>query len=114
MIDVISTNALRGHLLKTGATWRRDGSLIMDFSQECFYLATLEDASWLKETIMTRAKLREAGEKEEGREPGAMLVEPSVVTVPSRAASASGTHAGISRGSCREPASRQPRVTPES
>jgi len=28
----------------------------MDFSQECFYLATLEDASWLKETIMTRAK----------------------------------------------------------
>lgn len=49
-------HALRGHLLKTGATWRRDGSLIMDFSQECFYLATLEDASWLKETIMTRAK----------------------------------------------------------
>jgi hypothetical protein len=49
MLDVISTNALRGHLLKTGATWRRDGSLIMDFSQECFYLATLEDASWLKE-----------------------------------------------------------------
>ena len=39
--------ALRGHLLKTGATWGRDGSLIMDFSQECFYLATLEDASWL-------------------------------------------------------------------
>lgn len=56
MLDVISTNARRGHLLKTGATWRRDGSLIMDFSQECFYLATLEDASWLKETIMTRAK----------------------------------------------------------
>ena len=40
-------HALRGHLLKTGATWGRDGSLIMDFSQECFYLATLEDASWL-------------------------------------------------------------------
>ena len=39
-------DALRGHLLKTGATWGRDGSLIMDFSQECFYLATL-DASWL-------------------------------------------------------------------
>ena len=39
--------ALLGHLLKTGATWGRDGSLIMDFSQECFYLATLEDASWL-------------------------------------------------------------------
>ena len=56
MLDVISTHALRGHLLKTGATWRRDGSLIMDFSQECFYLATLEDASWLKRTIMTRAK----------------------------------------------------------
>jgi hypothetical protein len=53
MLDVISTNARRGHLLKTGdllktgATWGRDGSLIMDFSQECFYLATLEDASWL-------------------------------------------------------------------
>ena len=42
-------DALRGHLLKTGATWGRDGSLIVDFkfSQECFYLATLEDASWL-------------------------------------------------------------------
>ena len=49
-------DALRGHLLKTGATWGRDGSLIMDFSQECFYLATLEDASWLNGTIMTRAK----------------------------------------------------------
>ena len=56
MLYVISTNARRGHLLKTGATWGRDGSLIMDFSQECFYLATLEDASWLKRTIMTRAK----------------------------------------------------------
>ena len=42
MLYVISTNARRGHLLKTGATWGRDGSLIMDFSQECFYLATLE------------------------------------------------------------------------
>ena len=34
----------------------RDGSLIMDFSQECFYLATLEDASWLNGKIMTRMK----------------------------------------------------------
>ena len=34
----------------------RDGSLIMDFSQECFYLATLEDASWLNGKIMTRTK----------------------------------------------------------
>jgi hypothetical protein len=53
MLDVISTNALRGPLLKTGATWGRDGSLIMDFSQECFYLATLEDASWLNKKIQS-------------------------------------------------------------
>ncbi len=45
-------DALRGHLLKTGATWGRDGSLIMDFSQECFYLATLEDASWLNNILI--------------------------------------------------------------
>jgi hypothetical protein len=56
MLDVISTNARRGHLLKTGATCQwglgRDGSLIMDFSQECFYLATLEDASWLNNILI--------------------------------------------------------------
>ena len=83
-------HALRGHLLKTGATWRRDGSLIMDFSQECFYLATLEDASWLKRTIMTRAKsgalpvpsaATSGDSEEEGRQsdsqPGGYAVEES-------------------------------------
>lgn len=68
----------------------RDGSLIMDFSQECFYLATLEDASWLKRTIMTRAKsgalpvpsaATSGDSEEEGRQsdsqPGGYAVEES-------------------------------------